>query len=471
MTLNQLMLIVRARLHLVLLTLLTVVVMAMLTASLMPKSYLAQSKLIVDMRSADSVLGSTGVPLTSPSYMNTQGELVSSSRVIHQAIEQLKLEDNDDLKALWADSGETEQTFKTWLTNFIRAHLQVIPGKESNTVAIQVSTDSPEFSAVLANGLARAYIKTAIELNVEPAREYAQIFDRQLREARDDLIHAQSRLSEFQRERGLVVVSDERMDVESSRLNELSSALTQFQAQRADQASRAASSGDEALLQDPSNVMVLNSLRTQLKQKESQLAEASARIGENHPEYNRLKAEVVALQAAVKEEATRSNASLNASTRASYGREATIRKAVEEQRNKILKLKENRDAAMALQRDVDVAQKQFELVSTRTSMSEISSRQTTAHAHLVSEAIPPAHPSSPRWTLVALGSLVFGLVLGLTVACVTELLDRRVRSTDDLALTELPLLGLVSALPPPALSANGLGFGQINPLNRVRQVQ
>ncbi|HEY1057336.1 MAG TPA: GNVR domain-containing protein [Limnobacter sp.] len=447
MTLNQLILIVRARLRLVVTVLLTITLAAVITAAFLPKLYTAQAKLVVDVRSADSVLGAPGLPFTSPAYMNTQAELITSARVVDLAIKQLKLKDNAELHTQWERSGSGRVDFDTWLTDYLISKVQVTSGKESNTLTISASLGDPALSAKLANGLARAYIQTAVELNVEPAKEYVQVFDQQLQEARDALITAQTRLSNFQRDNGLVVVSDERMDVETSRLNELSSALTQAQSQRADQASRAASSGNDALLQDPTNVIVINSLRTQLKQKQADLAEASARIGENHPEYARLKAEVDALQRSVQEEATRNNATLNATTRASLGREATIKRAVEEQRNKILQLKAQRDAAMTLQRDVDAAQKQFELLSTRIGQSEISSRQTTVHANLISEAITPTEPSSPRWGVVLVGALLMGLLMGVGTAYVFEVSAPYVRSIEDLQHIDLPPLGFITQEP------------------------
>lgn len=444
MTLNQLFLIVRARLRLVVTVLLVITLSAIITAAFLPKLYTAQAKLLVDVRSADSVLGTPGLPFTSPAYMNTQAELITSARVVSLAIKQLKLKDNETLHAQWERTGSNRPAFDQWLTDFLISKVQVSSGKESNTLTISASMADPTLSAQLANALARAYIQTAIELNVEPAKEYVQVFDQQLQEAREALIEAQTRLSNFQRDNGLVVVSDERMDVESARLNELSSALTQAQAQRADQASRAASSGSDALLQDPTNVIVINSLRTQLKQKQADLAEASARIGENHPEYARLKAEVDALQRSVQEEASRNNATLNATTRASMNREATIKRAVEEQRSKILQLKAQRDAAMTLQRDVDAAQKQFELLSTRIGQSEISSRQTTTHANLISQALVPTEPSSPRWSIVIAGALLMGLLMGVGTAYVSEVSEPFVRSVEDLQHIDLPPLGLVS---------------------------
>ena len=444
MTLNQLQLIFRAHIRITLITLAAMVAGALLMTALLPTTYKARSTLVVDVRTPDSILGNSGLPFTSPAYMNTQAELASSVRTVELAITNLKLLEREELKTLWEDKGAKKQPFKPWLVQWIRGNMTVIPGQESNSLNIAVSTQWPELSAELANGLAQAYINTSVAMNVEPAKVYAQFFDEQLKKARNDLIQAQARLSDFQRERNIVVASDDQIDVENARLNELSSALTQTQNDRAERQGRANSSGESGLLQDPNSNLVLNNLRTQLQQKQSLLAEASARIGVNHPEYLRLKAEVDALGNSVREEILRSNATLSAGARASGMREASIRKEIEDQRARILTLTENRDSARTLKHDVEAAQKQFELVSTRTGMSEISSRQATANAFLVSQASPPIRPDSPGFLIILLSASLFGVVLGLVISCGVEFLDRRVRSKDDLSLIDLPPLAIFS---------------------------
>jgi polysaccharide biosynthesis transport protein len=444
MTFNQLLLIFRAHLRVTLVTLFLVMLGALIASLFLPTVFKADATLVVDVRSPDTVLGNSGLPFMSPAYMNTQAELISSARVIEQAISTLKLEQNEEMKAKWEALELENKTFREWLTDFIRANLKVTPGKESNTLTVAVSSESPKFSADLANALAEAYITTSVALSVQPAKTYAQFFELQKQEARKELMEAQARLSDFQRERGIVIASDDQIDVENARLNELSSALTEIQTRRADQVGRASSAGEQGLLQDPISNVVLNNLRSQLQQKQSELAEASARIGVNHPEYQRLKAEVDALQTSVSQEIQRSNATLRAGARASISQESTVRKALEEQRERILKLTENRDSAKALQRDLDAAQKQFELVSARTSMSEISSRQATANAFMVSAASVPAAPSSPGPLVILLSAALFGLVLGLVISCAIEFFDHRVRSADDLAMVGLPVLARIS---------------------------
>ena len=62
-------------------------------------------------------------------------------------------------------------------------------------------------------------------------RQAATYFTGQIKSLRVDLEAAQSKLSAYQQEHGLVS-TDNRLDVESARLNDLSSQLVQAQGQR-----------------------------------------------------------------------------------------------------------------------------------------------------------------------------------------------------------------------------------------------
>ncbi|WP_334119153.1 GumC family protein [Limnobacter sp.] len=444
MNLEQLLLIFKARIRVILLTFCIVVTGALVTSFLLPDEYKADATLVVDVRSPDAGLANAGLPFTSPAFMNTQAELAASGRVIEQTISLLDLQNNETLRAEWEIIGENRPDFGLWLAAHVKNSVKVSPGKESNSLNITALSNEPQLAADLANGIAQAYINTSSDMSTAPAKAYTKMYEEQLQEAREELIEAQTKLSEFQKERAIVIATDDQIDVENARLAELSSALTQAQNKRAEQAGRASSSGEQGLLQDLGSNTVLNTMRTQLQQKQSTLAEASSRIGSNHPEYIRLKAEVDALQSSVDTEIRRSNATLQASARASAAQEASIRNALETQRATILKLAENRDLAATLQRDLEAAKKQFELLASRTSMSEISSKQTAANTFLVSEASVPTRPRAPGMLIIGISASLFGLLLGLALAFAMEFLDHRVRSASDLRSMGIPALAKIS---------------------------
>ena len=125
MTFNQLQLIFRAHLQVIVIIMFVVLFGALVTAFLIPKSYTAKATLVIDVRSPDSVFGNSGLPLTSPAYMNTQAEIVVSGRVIRQAIKTLKLDEDEDLRAQWETTEQEESEYQNWLVNLVQSRIEV----------------------------------------------------------------------------------------------------------------------------------------------------------------------------------------------------------------------------------------------------------------------------------------------------------------------------------------------------------
>jgi capsular polysaccharide biosynthesis protein len=97
-----------------------------------------------------------------------------------------------------------------------------------------------------------------------------------------------------------------------------------------------------------------------------------------------------------------------------------------------------------LQRDVDNAQRAYEGVSQRATALSLEGQNTQANVRLLSPAVEPYTPSRPRVILNILGSLFGGALLGALVAIGLEMLNRRVRSTEDLmSLPSVPVIGVL----------------------------
>jgi uncharacterized protein involved in exopolysaccharide biosynthesis len=103
---------------------------------------------------------------------------------------------------------------------------------------------------------------------------------------------AQSRLSKYQQEHGIVSL-DNRLDVESNRLNDLSGqlVLAQGQSMEANSRQRMAVGSDALESPDVRNPLIQN-LRAALAAAEAKLAEVGQRLDRNHPQYLSAKAEV-----------------------------------------------------------------------------------------------------------------------------------------------------------------------------------
>jgi uncharacterized protein involved in exopolysaccharide biosynthesis len=164
-------------------------------------------------------------------------------------------------------------------------------------------------------------------------------------------------------------------------------------------------------------------------------------LGRNHPQYQRQEAELASLQKDLAAETRKVTSAIGTSSRVSKEKEAEIKASIEAHKKRILQLKEGRDEVSVLQRDVETAQRAFELVSQRLMQTNLESQNTQTNVAVLTSAEPPLEPSSPKILLNMMLAVFLGTLLGVGAALMMELIDRRVRSAEDLVESlGLPML-------------------------------
>jgi uncharacterized protein involved in exopolysaccharide biosynthesis len=185
-------------------------------------------------RGGDQLASQPGSSGTTPGFLATQADIIASERVGARAVAALKLAADPRWAERWQKASGGQGDANRWIAGRLKKNVKVSPSHESNVLTLTVTADDPRFAADYANALARAYLETDLELRVEPARQSAVWFDEHTRQLRGELEGAQARLAEFQRANGLV--GDDKLDLESARLAELSTQLTAAQAQTSEPA-------------------------------------------------------------------------------------------------------------------------------------------------------------------------------------------------------------------------------------------
>ena len=136
--------------------------------------------------------------------------------------------------------------------------------------------------------------------------------------------------------------------------------------------------------------------------------------------------------------------SLSSANQVNVQREAELRAALDAQKKKVLQLKEERDGIGVLQRDVEGAQRAYELVTQRLAQTSLESQTQQTNIAVLTPALPPLEPSSPKVLLNTLIAIFLGTLLGVGTALLLEVIQRRVRSANDLAETlGVPVLAVI----------------------------
>lgn len=436
--------ILRARWLAMLLIVLLLVGAALGISQMLPRQYTATASVVVDFK-PDPVSAVVFGGMATPAFIATQVDIIRSERVALRVVRNLKLNENPQVRAQWRESTEGQGSVEQWLMRQFQRQVDVVPARESSVIALSYRAPDPNFAAALANAFVQAYIDTALELRVDPARQYASFFDTRAKEARDVLEKAQAKLTTFQRENG-IIASDERLDIEGSRLNELSSQLTTLQAISAESGSRqTAAQGQQGdRLQEVLNNNLIGQIKSDISRAEARLQELSTRLGDNHPQVMETRASLAEMRNRLDVETRKLTGSVSVSNSINRQRLGEIRASLEAQRAKVMKMKATRDEGVILQREVEAAQRAYDAISSRLTQTSLESQSTQANVNLLSQAVPPVEPSSPRLVLNLLVALFGGLLLAVVAALMLELRDRRVRTVQDLgAMLNLPVIGVM----------------------------
>ena len=463
MTFGQFLSILRARWWVVALVLGLTVATTLVVSLLLPRQYTATASVVVDFK-PDPVSAFAFGGGASPAYMATQVDIVRSERVAQRVVRNLKLNENPQVRQEWLDETGGEGNIEVWLASVFQKQMDVVPSRESSVIAISYKAPDPRFAAGLANAFAQAYIDTALELRTDPARLYSTFFENRAKEARETLEQAQSKVSAFQKQAG-IIATDERLDVETARLNELSSQATMMQALLAESASRQAQaqSGQGDRMQEVLNNANVSQLKADISRAEAQLQQLTTRLGDKHPQVVEAKASLAELRSRLDAETRKVTGSVTVSANINRQRLAEVQRALQAQRDKVLKMKAVRDEGLVLLRDVENAQRSYDALLQRFTQTNLEGQTTQSNINLLTQATPPLEPSSPRIVLNTLLSIFLGTLLAVGTALLLELMDRRVRNVDDVVeALGLPVLGL---MPKPGTQLQ-LGAGRISPMQQ-----
>ncbi|SDP79145.1 chain length determinant protein EpsF [Rhodoferax sp. OV413] len=444
MTFQQLLLILRARYKIVLLIFVLTVITTVSISLLQSKQYTANAALVVDVKSPDPMSGQVLQGLATTGYMATQIDIINSDRTAKAVVKLLRLEDNPTIRQQWLEATKGKGQLADWLATSLQRSLDVKPSRDSNVINITYTGADPDFSAATANAFAQAYMDVNLDLRLAPARQYAQFFDEQTKAAREKLETAQRAMSDYQQKNG-ITSSEQQVDFETTKLNETSSQLTGVQGQTTDSQSKRQSSKADTLaevMQSP----LINGLKTDIARLEATLMQNNTNLGKNHPQTLRSEAELATLKAQLESETRKITTSIETSYQVGKQREQQLQSALANQKARVLVLNKQRDELNVLRRDIESAQRAFEAVSQRASQTNMESQANQTNISLLNPAVVPTKPSSPRVVFNTLVSIFLGILLGVGLALVLELTNRRVRSAEDLPeALGLPVLGTIAS--------------------------
>lgn len=433
----------RARFRVFFLILATTVMAAAIASILLPKTYVAKVSLLVDGKDEQSLQTGQRTPERERAgYMQTQVDILSSPKVAERVVRELNLADSPEAQAkLGATDFNPKGTgsVEEWIAASLQKRLKV-DTSSSSIVQLTFAAGDPELAARVANGFAKAYVNTVLDLRVEPTRQASAWFDEQLKGLRANLEQAEQRLAAFRQEHGLSALEGANL--------ELAASLT-----------REPGSGGPPSMAEIMNSPGLQTLRADLQRAEARLREMSAEFGPAHPAYQHQQAQVDSLRAAISAETRQAVTGVDDAVRRGRSQGDT-----EKQRARVLELAKARTQMAVLTHDAALAQRTYDQAMQRYLSANIESRALQTNVSVLDPATPPATAARPRLLLNIGIAAVVGILLGLAAVHLLEMFDQRVRLVEDLAGdVQVPLLAVLDKWNPVAERLPGPDFRRALP--------
>lgn len=420
----------------ILVTFVVTVATILVSKFLIKRSYEATATLQFDFQVYDPVTGREFPSFLQQSYMTTQLDILQGRRTLLKVVEELGWAQDSERTAGYeaGSSGSIQDYLATQLSK----SLSVGHGRDSRLVQVSFEADSAAEAARVANTVAEVYLQEQLATVTEPTRQRAGDYSEQLDSMRQEVAEAQSKLSDFRQKHGLLDFN-QRADVETEKLNELSRRLVEAEAVSSAASLKLqqigklrAGRGDLGSETEVLASGFVQDLKRELAVLEARRSELSETLGRRHPD-------LIALDAQIDETRRRLDRELNIlvgnirnEAELAAERAAALRQKLEAQRARVLETQRLADEGANYQRALQSAETLHSAALNRYDELVLSSNSRYSNVSIISPATPPLKHSSPQVRVNAILGLFFGGFIGVATAILAELRRRRVRCRDDI---------------------------------------
>ncbi|OSZ65273.1 hypothetical protein CAP39_12405 [Sphingomonas sp. IBVSS1] len=403
--------------------------------NLLPARYPARARVLMDNFKPDpvtgTVLNASGIKM----FIRTQLELIKDYRIAGEAVDRLGLTSNANLLATWQAETGGYGDFRRWLADRIVNNVQVSQIESSNIMEITYEAGVPEVARRTVNALRDAYIENSLKFRTDSAGRTAEWYREQAARALRVLQSAEAAKTKFEQDNGIVMTGTG--EAETVKLASLQAALTEAR-------SNAGMQSFEAVRQS-TNSSVVDQLKVQLATLNDQIEQASERLGNQHPTYLAMLSRRTQLERQLAREQVVARQAGAAQLGASRGGVAQLEAEYEAQRAKVFAMKEKLDKLGQLTSEVELRRQQYEQAAKRTSELQLESNVADAGLIVLGDAIVSPDPTFPNWSLIIPLAAGIGLSVGVLMALLVELLNRRVRGAEDLGFAaRVPVFAVVA---------------------------
>lgn len=412
-------------------TVLTAMVLAVLIGKQLTPQFTADGAVVIATRKMSiPELETLITPTGDQALVRSEMAVMSSRQVLTAVAEKLHLDQvpefNTRLKpkddSLWAQVnpipfvqglmrghqpavGDEQAAIQDEVLGRLTHNLDLVNDGRDYVISITYKSETPDIAAKVVNALIQTYLTQYISENRAATVEANQSLDARGDDLRRQMMAAEQKVQDFTNKTGLLVTPAG--TVAGQQVAELNGQLSTARADRVqaeakyNQAIAAKESGIAAntdVLASP----VIQQLRSQEAEAVRNQSDLQSRVGPNHPDMKAANRQVASLQQAIGREIDKVVSSLKGQVDVTRARETNLVQQVATLNGKATASSAAQDQLQRLNDDAQSKRKLYDEFMLRVAQTAKPQDIQQANARMISAAIVPLHPSSPKITLMAL---------------------------------------------------------------------
>ena len=387
--------------------------------------------------------------------IETEVAVINSLDLARDVARRLNLVNDPEFAGEPAADGEETLSAEAKLDQVARAVQQRLSASRDRLtyiIVIRFSSEDPEKAARIANTFAAAYLDAKVGTKIGTAERQSDYYQSQLDKLAADVSEADQRVATFQAQTGLVPgSSNQQGTVVDQQIAPLALQLASAESIAAEARAKEVSARQlvaRGQLEAISNVResgTIQELRRQRAVLIQTLEDVENRYGGRHPDLIKVRDQLQAVDAQLREEAGRVIQSLDADAAAAEARAASLRSTMAQLEDKQAEIVRASVIAAGLQRNADSQHAAYDKMAQLALEARQAAQNSIAQAEIIDTAQPPPAPNWPNRPLLSLLSLLVGFAAGVAVITTQELMTSGMRSIEEIE-TELGV-PLIAAVP------------------------
>jgi polysaccharide biosynthesis transport protein len=310
--------------------------------------------------------------------------------------------------------------------------LEVEPVKRSRLVKIGISAPSPVLAAEIANAHAEGYVRQGFTLRAQANEGARKFLQTKLEELQARVETSEDALNRFRRRKGIISL-DDKENIVVDRLADLNRRLTEAEAERIglEAQARLIKRRDYDSLPAVIGNSLIQNLRAQVVQLESEHAKLAAQFLPGYPRLAQVKAQLEETKSRLTQQINSVVEGINSAYFAAAGKERALKLQMDKQKSDALALKDAAVEYAILARQADTNKQLYDSVLGRLKEISVTGELPASNVSILDRAEIPTRPSKPNKRLNLMLGALLGLMGGLGLALLLEHLNNTLRTPEE----------------------------------------